>query len=287
MQGFPDLSTDDDVLLDAGVAAARAAEEVHRDGAASGASRLYDLKGRADFVTEVDREAERRCVGLLRERFPDHAVLAEEGTQEDDGRPGALAAAPVRWIVDPLDGTTNWMHGYPEYAVSVAAVDDEGIRVGVVLNSAAGELFRAVRGHGARLDDRELAVSGVDELEMALVGTGFPFKKPEVLEPYLATLGRVITGTSGARRAGAAALDLCDVAAGRLDAFFEYWLQPWDVAAGALVVREAGGVFERLDVEGLVPGPPADPGATELRAGAYLAATPPLLEAFRALIRGR
>lgn len=298
MQAFPDASTEDVDLLEAATRAARAAAEVHREGAASPEREAHALKGRADFVTEVDREAERRCVDVLRDRFPDHAILAEEGTEgtarasngSDDASSGPSEAgdepAPVRWIVDPLDGTTNWMHGYPEHAVSVAAADGAGLRIGVVLNSATGELFQAVRGAGATLDGRGVSVSGVDELDLALVGTGFPFKKPGVLRPYLDTLGRVIMTTSGARRAGSAALDLCDVACGRLDAFFEYWLMPWDVAAGALIVREAGGTFEPLEVPGLETGPPADPGASELRAGGYLAANGALLAAFRALVAG-
>lgn len=297
IQAFPDASSEDADLLEAATRAARAAGEVHRERAPSAGRDAHALKGRADFVTEADREAERRCVAVLRERFPDHSVLAEEGTPGTEPARGEEAGwsaaegggtrtdpAPVRWIVDPLDGTTNWMHGYPEHAVSIAAADAGGLRVGVVLNTATGELFQAVRGAGARLDGRPVTVSEVAELDLALVGTGFPFKKPEVLQPYLATLGRVITTTSGARRAGSAALDLCDVACGRLDAFFEYWLMPWDVAAGALMVREAGGVFEALEVGGLQVGEPADPVATELRAGGYLAANRALLEPFRALL---
>lgn len=291
MQAFAEATEEDRRLLEAATEAARAAAAVHRDGVPGSGRHAFSLKGRADFVTEVDREAERRCLDVLHERFPDHRVLAEEGTQAEGPRRRGVGhdgetGAPVRWIVDPLDGTTNWMHGYPEYAASVAAVDDRSLRVGVVLNSATDELFQAVRGAGAVRDGAPISVSGVSELEMALVGTGFPFKKPEVLEPYLATLGRVITRTSGARRAGSAALDLCDLACGRLDAFFEYWLQPWDVAAGALVLREAGGVFEPLEVEGLASGPPADPVAVELRPGAYLATNGRLREQFRALVEG-
>lgn len=291
MKAFPEATQEDRQLVEVATDAARAAAEAHREGVPERDPEAFALKGRADFVTEVDREAERRCVQVLLDRFPDHAVLAEEGTRESGRSPtgggrGAESHAPVRWIVDPLDGTTNWMHGYPEYAVSVAAVDREGLRVGVVLNSAAGELFQALRGAGAVRDGAPIAVSRTEDLEMALVGTGFPFKKPGVLEPYLATLGRAITRTSGVRRAGAAALDLCDLACGRLDAFFEYWLMPWDVAAAALVVREAGGVFEPLEVEGVETGPPADPVARELRPGAYLASNGPLLESFRALVEG-
>lgn len=284
MQAFPDASTEDVELIETATRAARAAAEAHREGVPSADPGAHVLKGRADFVTEVDREAERRCVAVLEERFPGHSVLAEEGTREAGS--GGSGPAAVRWIVDPLDGTTNWMHGYPEHAVSIAAADADGLRVAVVLNSASGELFQAIRGAGARRDGRPVTVSEVDRLDLALVGTGFPFKKPEVLEPYLDTLGRIITTTSGARRAGSAALDLCDLACGRLDAFFEYWLMPWDVAAGALMVREAGGTFEPLEVPGLEAGASADPVATDLRPGAYLAANRALLAPFRALVAG-
>ncbi len=301
MRDFPGISDEDEGLLEAATEAARAAAEVHAE--ARPDRDAWTEKGRADFVTEVDREAERRVVGLLRGRFPDHAVLAEEDTQAEGrtaedgaaggarpadaptGAPGA-GSAPVRWIVDPLDGTTNWLHGYPEYAVSIAAVDDRGLRLGVVLNSATGELFRGVRGGGARRDGEPIRVSGVDDLRLVLAGTGFPFKKPGLMEAYLETLGRALRATSGVRRAGSAALDLCDLACGRLDAFFEYWLMPWDVAAGALILREAGGVFRPLEVPGLRAGEPADPGAPELRPGGYVAANDRILEAWLGIVEG-
>jgi myo-inositol-1(or 4)-monophosphatase len=282
MRDFPGISDEDAELLEAATAAARAAAEAHA--AARPDRDAWTEKGRADFVTEVDREAERGVVGLLRARFPDHAVLAEEDTQAEGPDPGSAA---VRWIVDPLDGTTNWLHGYPEYAVSIAAVDDRGLRLGVVLNSATSELFRGVRGAGARRDGEPIRVSGVDDLRLVLAGTGFPFKKPGLMEAYLATLGRALRATSGVRRAGSAALDLCDVACGRLDAFFEYWLMPWDVAAGALILREAGGVFRPLEVPGLQAGEPADPGAPELRPGGYVAANDRILQAWLGVVEGR
>jgi len=243
-------------------------------------------KGRSDFVTEVDLESERVIVSTLLASFPDHRILAEEGSEnESDGeRP------PIRWIIDPLDGTTNWLHGYPEYAVSIAAEDSEGLRVGLVLNSATGELFEASRGGGAWRDGQPVRVSDVGDLALALVGTGFPFKKLHVLPAYLETFSRILRSTSGIRRAGAAALDLCDLACGRLDAFWEYWLMPWDVAAGALIVRGAGGVFEPMTVPGIESGGAAAGLAPDMpdgiAPGAFLGANARLIGEFRALVIG-
>lgn len=321
-------SLPDHELLEAARQAARAGAEVHRRMAGRIGESEWEEKGPADFVTAVDLDAEQRILDLLRDRFPGHGFLAEEATDEargaagaeargpekgpesgaspengpegapSRGRPGTPGAPPVRWIVDPLDGTTNWLHGYPEYAVSIAAEDAGGLRVGVVLNSVNGELFEAVRGGGSRLDGEPIQVSSVRSLRNALVGTGFPFKKTELLAPYLEVFSRVLLATSGIRRAGAAALDLCDVACGRLDAFFEYWLMPWDVAAGGLIVREAGGLFEPLPLPSSphriqqTPGGAATPSAAaasiageELTAGGFLAGNPHLMPGFRELVQ--
>lgn len=277
--------TDESLLETARRAAARAAS-VQRDARGKIDPANWTVKGRSDFVTEVDVESERVIVSTLLEVFPDHRVLAEEGSenQSDGDQP------PLRWIIDPLDGTTNWLHGYPEYAVSIAAEDWAGLRAAVVLNSATGELFEASRGGGARRDGQPIRVSGLDDLNLALVGTGFPFKKLNVLPAYLETMSRVLRSTAGIRRGGAAALDLCDLACGRLDAFWEYWLMPWDVAAGALIVREAGGTFEELEVTGIesgraAAGPSADM-PDGLGPGAFLGASAALIDDFRALVTG-
>lgn len=281
----PTTEKDADLLDAARIAAARAAE-VQRAARGRVDPSKWGEKGRSDFVTEVDVESERVIVSTLLERFPDHQVLAEEGTGngESSGRPH------VRWIIDPLDGTTNWLHGYPEYAVSIAAEDAEGLRAALVLNSATGERFEASRGGGARRDDEPIAVSDLTDLDLALVGTGFPFKKLNVLPAYLETFSRILRSTAGIRRAGAAALDLCNLACGRLDAFWEYWLMPWDVAAGALIVREAGGTFETFSVDGIDGTEVAEglggPMPVGLEPGPFLGANGRLIDEFRALVSG-
>ncbi|MGW8281929.1 MAG: inositol monophosphatase family protein [Gemmatimonadota bacterium] len=278
-------AADSNDLLETARRAADAAAKVHHEGLGRIGPAGWNEKARSDFVTEVDVEAERQIVEIIRGAYPEHDVMAEEGTDNSSDGAGG-----IRWVIDPLDGTTNWLHGYPEYAVSLAAEDEHGAVVALVLNSATGERFEAIRGGGAFLDESPIRVSTVSDLSHALVGTGFPFKKLEVLPEYLATFERVLRNTSGIRRAGAAALDLCDVACGRLDAFFEYWLMPWDVAAGALIVQEAGGQFERLEVPGLMPyGAPDVDCATEpvgrLDRGGFLAANAELFAPFRALVR--
>ena len=258
-RSIDELAPQDAPLLDVALSAARQAAELHREASGTLSSAAWGEKNPSDFVTDVDRGSERIIVDAILGRFPDHRILAEEGTGARAHGDGA-----VLWIIDPLDGTTNWLHGYPEYAVSIAALDDGGLRVGVVLNSATGEEFAAVRGRGATLDGSPIRVSAVQELRLALIGTGFPFKRTELIPDYLETLGTVLEATSGVRRAGAAALDLCAVACGRLDGFWEHWLMPWDIAAGALIVREAGGTFGALPVsdEHDLSGPSRDGGTT-------------------------
>jgi len=277
---------DDESLLETARRAAARAASVQRDARGTVDPANWTVKGRSDFTTEVDRESERVIVQTLLEVFPDHRVLAEEGTENESD----AEQPPVLWIIDPLDGTTNFLHGYLEYAVSIAAYDADGARAAVVLNSATGELFEATRGGGARRDGQDIRVSEMDDMDLALVGTGFPFKTLSVLPAYLETLARILRSTAGIRRAGAAALDLCSLACGRLDAFWEYWLMPWDVAAGALIVREAGGVFEELEVPGIGRGPSAAGLGIEVPAGlgpaAFLGANALLVDEFRTLVKG-
>ncbi len=285
------LSEEDRGLVEAATAAAERAGAIHRTYAGRLDSGAWEEKGTSDFVTDVDRDAERAIVEVLLERFPDHEILAEESAT-DAGVPGpgdADVAGPgdaIRWIIDPLDGTTNWLHGYPEYAVSIAAVDGAGQRVALVLNSATGERFTAVRGRGSRLDGQPIQASSIHQLRLALVGTGFPFKRLDLLPRYLRSFQRVLEATSGVRRGGAAALDLCNVACGRLDAFWEFWLLPWDFAAGLLIIREAGGVAESFPPPAPVPASAPREGAggaPAIQAAGIVAANPHLFRTFRGL----
>ncbi len=251
--------------------AARAAAEIHRRRLHDTAPEAWTEKGRADWVSEVDHEAEEAAVGEIRGRFPHHAIAAEEG---DWGGP-APEKAEITWYLDPLDGTTNFLHGYPFHSVSIAALDAEGPAVGVVINSARWENFRAVRGSGAEKNGEPIHVSRIDSLHLALIGTGFPFKKTELLDPYLAQFKVILPETSGIRRTGSAAIDLCDLACGRLDGFWELHLAPWDVAAGVLILREAGGVI--TDLHG---------GEDVVKQGAFVAGNPTIHHALMRLLQG-
>lgn len=191
-------------------------------------------KDRNDFVTEVDRSAEREIISILRKAFPGHGILAEEsGLSEGDD---------YQWIIDPLDGTTNFLHGFPQFAVSIALRYKERLEHGVVYDPMRQELFTASRGDGAMLNDRRIRVTNRPSLEGALLGTGFPFKAQQHLEAYLDMFRALFPNTAGIRRPGSAALDLAYVAAGRLDGFWEIGLNIWDMAAGVLLIQEAGGL---------------------------------------------
>jgi len=197
-------------------------------------------KGRNDFVSEADRVAERAVIDVIHKHYPAHAILAEES--------GASGDSDHVWVIDPLDGTTNFLHGFPVFAVSIALMVRGRIEHAAVYDPMRQELFTASRGAGAQLDGRRIRVSGNKQLARALVGTGFPYRDTnQAFEPYMAMLQKAVRNTAGVRRPGAAALDLCYVAAGRLDAFWETGLQAWDIAAGALLIREAGGIISGLD----------------------------------------
>jgi myo-inositol-1(or 4)-monophosphatase len=197
-------------------------------------------KRKNDFVSEVDHAAEEAIIGVLREAYPTHGILAEEsGTQDGD--------AEFVWVIDPLDGTTNFLHGFPQYCVSIGLLHKGVPNQAVVFDPNRNELFTASKGVGAYLNDRRIRVSKVDKVEDALMGTGFPFREVDRLDDYLRMFRNVTLSCSGVRRPGAAALDLAWVAAGRIDGFWEIGLSPWDMAAGALLVREAGGLIGDLD----------------------------------------
>ena len=237
------------VLLDVALEAARAGAEVVRDAAPRVRSIEWRTKRPADFVSEVDLAAEAAVVGVIHRLAPDATVLAEEGGQQEPGGGGSRGATDgprVTFVVDPLDGTTNFLHGYPEYAVSVGAVVDGEPVAGVIIDVALGETFSARTGGGAFVNGARIHVSPIDDPHRALIGTGFPFTRIEQVDPYVAELARVMRGAAGVRRAGAAALDLASVAAGRFEAFWETVLSPWDIAAGIVLVREAGGVVTNL-----------------------------------------
>jgi myo-inositol-1(or 4)-monophosphatase len=228
--------------VDLAVRAARAAGGLLLERFGTPATGLASKTSRTDLVSDADRDAERLITAMLRAERPDDALQGEEGASER-GRSG------VRWLVDPLDGTVNYLWGIPQWSVSVAASDEEGPSLGVVYDPSRGETFTAVRGQGARLDGRPLVLGRGPSLEEALVGTGFSYRaavRAEQAEILLHVVARV----RDIRRLGSAALDLAWVGAGRLDGFYEWGLSPWDWAAGAMVVREAGGTFEEIPPEG-------------------------------------
>jgi len=199
-----------------------------------------EQKGHNDYVSDADRAAEKAVIDCIFKHYPDHAIHAEES--------GAQGESDTVWIVDPLDGTTNYLHGFPVFCVSIGVQVNGRMEHGVVYDPLRQELFTASRGQGAQLEGKRIRVSGQKQLERALIGTGFPFRQADQeIGPYLEMLGKVVRSTSGVRRPGAAALDLAYVAAGRLDAFWETGLAPWDLAAGSLLIREAGGIVSGLD----------------------------------------
>jgi myo-inositol-1(or 4)-monophosphatase len=196
-------------------------------------------KAANDFVSEVDREAEHVIISTLHEAYPGHAILAEES--------GASGVSEYQWVIDPLDGTTNFLHGFPQYCVSIALEHRGIVTQAVIYDPGRNDLFTASRGRGAFLNETRIRVSKRAHLKSSLIGTGFPFKELAHLETYMAMLRDVMKGSAGVRRAGSAALDLAFVAAGRLDAFWEIGLSRWDMAAGSLLITEAGGLVSNLE----------------------------------------
>jgi myo-inositol-1(or 4)-monophosphatase len=197
--------------------------------------KIIDYKGAIDLVTTTDRETEHKIVEIIRGNFADHAILAEE---ETDLRGNDK---DYRWIVDPLDGTTNFAHSYPNFCVSVALEWTGEVILGLVYDPLRGECFKAVKGEGATLNGSPIRTSGVRELDKALLATGFPYDRREKADFYLSFFKAFLTRCQGIRRSGSAALDLCYLACGRIDGFWELKLKPWDTAAASLIVSEAGG----------------------------------------------
>jgi myo-inositol-1(or 4)-monophosphatase len=203
-----------------------------------------------DFVTEVDQASEAAILEVLLNSYPDHSVLAEESGRSGKMPDEEASKLENLWIIDPLDGTTNFIHGLPHYSVSIALMQNGVVTQGLVYDPNRDELYTATRGRGAFVNDRRIRVSRRIRLNEALVGTGFPPTKIGYIDKYMSMLNKVMLNTSGVRRAGSAALDLAYVAAGRYDAFFEMGLSPWDVAAGSLLVTEAGGLCGDFKGEG-------------------------------------
>jgi myo-inositol-1(or 4)-monophosphatase len=221
------------------VRAARAAGNIIMRGLNRLDAIQVETKHDKDFVSEIDRQSEEEIIKIIRRAYPDHAVLAEES--------GAQGNAEYEWIIDPLDGTTNFLHGFPQFAVSIAVRHRGKMTTGVVYDPVLQELFTAANGSGAMLNERRIRVSTRHQLDTALLGTGYPFHPKQDFDYYLSTLKVLMQETAGIRRPGAAALDLAYVAAGRLDGFWEFGLKPWDMAAGALLIQEAGGIISDPD----------------------------------------
>jgi len=221
-------------MLNTAVKAARRAGNIINRAAQNLDVIAVTQKAANDFVSDVDRDAERAIIKVLLDAYPGHSILAEES--------GASGRSEFQWIIDPLDGTTNFLHGFPQYAVSIALSHKGTLTQAVVYDPVRNDLFTASRGRGAYLNDHRIRVSRRTRLAQSLLGTGFPFREFSRVDTYLAMFRDLTQKTSGIRRAGAATLDLAYVAAGRLDGFWEFGLSPWDMAAGSLLIVEAGGL---------------------------------------------
>ncbi len=224
-------------------------------------------KGHNDFVTEVDKAAEKEIIYILHKAFPEHSVLAEES--------GHTAGNDFQWVIDPLDGTTNFIHGLPHFAVSIALLHKNRVVQAVIYDPVRQELFTASRGQGAQLNGRRLRISTTKELEQALIGTSLPSRNLDNITPSLAVCDKLLRCTAGVRRLGSAALDLAYIAAGRLDGYWEFGLNPWDIAAGSLLVKEAGGLIG--DVDG---------SENHMQTGNILAGSPRIFKAMLPILAG-
>lgn len=228
--------------LNIAISAARAAGQILLRYHARLSEIKVKQKGMNDFVSEVDYHAEQEIISIIRKAYPDHAILAEEtGKQEGQG------GQSCEWIIDPLDGTTNYLHGIPQFSVSIAMRENNKLQLGVVYDPFKEELFCASRGEGATLNNKRIRTSTHNELTGSLLGTGLPYKSNQELDAYLATLKAMLENSAGIRRAGSAALDLAYVAAGRFDGFWEFDLNIWDIAAGVLLIQESGGMVSDLN----------------------------------------
>lgn len=251
-------------LLNIAITAARLASDIVLRHVEQIDSLKIMTKNQQEAFSEVDVKAEQAIIKTIHKAYPDHGIIAEEsGLHQSD--------AECVWIIDPLDGTSNYLHGFPFFAVSIAVRIKNRVEHGVVYDPLRHECFCATRGGGARLNDRRIRVSKQTQLSAALLGTGFSTRKLEVLKRYMPMFENIASQCAGIRRAGAAALDLAYVASGRLDGFWELGLRPWDIAAGALLIQEAGGLIS--DLQG---------GESYLQHGDIIAGTP---KVFKALLQ--
>lgn len=221
-------------------AAQRAGDEIMRYYDQSSQMKVTE-KSRNDFVTQVDKLAEQIIVETIHKTYPNHAFLAEES--------GSIGESEFEWIIDPIDGTTNFIHSFPHFCVSIALAHNKQLQQAVVYDPFKQELFSASKGSGATLNNKKIRVSDRKSLDGALLGTGFPFRDGQEIETFLEQFRKINPMTAGIRRAGSAALDMAYVACGRLDGFWEYNLNPWDIAAGTLLVQEAGGLVTTIENE--------------------------------------
>ncbi|KXW55291.1 inositol monophosphatase [Ferrovum sp. PN-J185] len=228
-------------MLNTAVKAARRAGHIINRAALDLERLKVAKKGPADYVSEIDKMAEEAIISVLQDAYPDHSFLGEES--------GALGQSDYQWIIDPIDGTTNFIHGFPMYAVSIALAHKGVLTQGVIYDPVKNDLFTATRGAGAYLNERRIRVSQQIKMEDALIGSGFPYSSMENQERYMRMLSVIMRESAGIRRPGSAALDLAYVAAGRYDGFWELGLKPWDMAAGVLLIQEAGGLVTDLDGE--------------------------------------
>lgn len=222
-------------MIDIAKNAALAAGEIIRDNFRSLPANAVRKKAANDFLSFVDENSEKKIIEMIRSKFPDHAFHAEESGQSEH-------SSRYQWIIDPLDGTTNFIKGIPVFAVSIGLMKDDELILGVIYDPVGEELFWAEKDKGAFLNGEPIRVTGIKQLSDAFIGTGFPFKAKHMLSDYLASFESILNASLGIRRMGAAAIDLAYVAAGRFDGFWEIGLSPWDVAAGAIIIGEAGGV---------------------------------------------
>lgn len=246
-------------MLNTAVKAARDAAEIIQFGARNLDRLTVDTKGPGDFVSEIDRKAEETIVDTLLGAYPNHGIIAEEGSGATRGNPNSDHI----WIIDPLDGTTNFLHGMPTYCVSIALQVEGKLTQGVIYDPSRNDLFTTSKGAGAFMNNRRMRVSKTLKLRDALIGTGFPFRDGALFEEYIVQLRNLMPKTAGIRRPGSAALDLAYVAAGFYDGFWEMKLNAWDMAAGALLIQEAGGLVTGIDGED-----------SYLESGAIVAGTP-------------